>query len=89
MKDLFLDVRLELSPEELMRPDPDRYVIEKARAAADKLCDEHGALLSTDPPEIIVTRGVHKITRNEMVLIATRWKCRVPHGAPIGPPEQR
>lgn len=88
MKDMFLDVRLELDPDELAKQDqPDRFIIDLARDEADKLCEKHGAQLRTDrPPEIIIQEGQHKITRDRMLLVATRWACRTPEDVPTGPP---
>ena len=85
MRDAFLDVSLELNPDALAaQDDPSRYVLEAARAEADRKCADSGAQLRTDrAPEVLVQNGVHKLTRRDVVLVATRWAVRVPESVPV------
>jgi hypothetical protein len=88
MRDVFLDVRLELDLNALsLIDDPDRWIIEAAREEADRLCEQSRAKLRTDrAPEIIVTRGENKATGQMCLLIATRWAAVVPEDTPLGAP---
>lgn len=85
MRDAFLDVQLEINPDALEREaDPSRYVLEASRAKAEQMCADSGAQLRTDrAPEALVQRGVHKLTRRDVVLVATRWPVRVPESVDV------
>lgn len=80
MKDIFLDVHLELDLHALSQvPDPDTYVLGALRHEADTLCAKSGARLRTDrAPEIIVSRGQNKVTQQMCVLVASRWAVVAP-----------
>lgn len=80
MRDAFVDVTFEVPEAELraMR-NPGRYVFEKLRDAADRLCEESGARLRTDRrPELHMRKGAHKITHVDHVLFAARFPVTVP-----------
>lgn len=80
MKDMFLDVRLELNEASLVEEaEPTAFIVETARAEADRKCQETGAKLRTDaPPEFYIERGEHRLTGERCLLVATRWKVVAP-----------
>lgn len=80
MKDVFVDVSLELDLQALGRQaDPAQYVLEAARHEADTLCARSGARLRTDrAPEVIVQKGQNRITGQLCLLVATRWAVVAP-----------
>lgn len=85
MRDAFVDVQLELNPDALaLESDPSQYVLEASRAEAERLCDDNRAQLRTDrAPEVLVKKGIHKLTRQEVLLVASRWAVRVPSGVEV------
>lgn len=79
MRDTFVDVRLEVSTQELATlPDPSTAVFERMRDSADRLCTENGARLRTDrAPEIVVQQAMHPLL-GDMTLFASRWAAVAP-----------
>lgn len=86
VKDIFIDVLLELNEASLVTAaDPTAYIIETARDEADRRCQQSGARLHTDsPPEILIERGQHKETQEQVLLVATRWAVTAPENVPLG-----
>jgi hypothetical protein len=85
MRDAFVDVQLELNPDALaLQADPSQYVLEASRAEAERLCADNRAQLRTDrAPEVLIQQGVHKLTRRNVLLVASRWAVRVPAATPM------
>jgi len=79
MRDLFVDVRLEVPVRELAAlPDASQQVLERMRDSADRLCADSGARLRTDrAPEIIVEQAMHPLL-GDMTLFASRWAVVAP-----------
>ena len=79
MRDLFVDVLLEVPSPELRRlHDPAGEVLERMRIKADQACDEQGAQLRTDrAPEIVVKEAMHPLL-GDMTLFASRWAAVAP-----------
>lgn len=79
MRDVFVDVLLEVPSRELRQIDnPEQAVLERMRSSADRLCDERGARLRTDrAPEVIVKQAMHPLL-GDMTLFATRWAALAP-----------
>lgn len=80
MRDLFVDVTLEVPVSELSRvADPTKYLYDRMRLRADELCSEHGARLRTDrAPDVIVKQGRHPLLGIDMTLVASRWAVVAP-----------
>lgn len=80
MKQVYLDVSLELDPTALGREaDPDRWVLEALRVEADAKCAEAGARLRTDrPPEMIIRRAQRKDTGAAVITVDSRWAVVAP-----------
>ena len=81
MKDVFIDVTLEVPVAQLARlRDPTRELYESMRTKADALCRENGARLRTDrAPEVRVQEAHHPLL-GDMTLIASRWAVVAPDG---------
>ena len=79
MRDLFVDVLLEVPVRELAGVyDPTRVLYERMREAADAKCAESGARLRTDrAPEVHVREGRHPLI-GDMTLVASRWAAVAP-----------
>lgn len=79
MRDLFIDVFLEVPVSELARVyDPTTALYERMREAADAKCAESGARLRTDrAPEVHVREGRHVLI-GDMTLVASRWAVVAP-----------
>lgn len=80
MRDLFVDVTLEVPVADLaLQPDPTRYLYERMRDSADRLCEQSGATLRTDrAPEVHVREGRHPLLGVDMTLVASRWAVVAP-----------
>lgn len=80
MRDLFVDVLLEVPVADLAHEaDPTRYLYERMRDSADRLCAEQGAELRTDRvPEVHVREGRHPLLGVDMTLVASRWAVVAP-----------
>jgi hypothetical protein len=80
VRDLFVDVRLEVPTRELLAlgEDGPRQVVERMRDSADRLCAEQGARLRTDrAPELLVNDAIHPLL-GDMTLFASRWPVVAP-----------
>lgn len=80
MRDIFIDVLLEVPVRELHRlQDPTRELYERMRHAADAKCDAAGARLRTDrAPEVRIQEGRHPLTGEDITLFASRWAVVAP-----------
>ena len=80
MRDLFIDVLLEIPVTELAQmPDPTRGLWELMREKADAACEEQHARLRTDrEPEVVVRQGRHPLLGLDMFLCASRWAVVAP-----------
>lgn len=80
MRDVFVDVLLEVPVSELAgQADPTRYLYDRMRDEADRLCAEQGAKLRTDrAPEVVVREGRHPTLGIDMTLVASRWAVVAP-----------
>lgn len=80
MKDVFIDVTLEVPAAELARlDDPTAFLYGRMRDRADALCAENGARLRTDrAPEVVVQEGRHPLLGIDMTLVASRWAVVAP-----------
>jgi hypothetical protein len=73
VRDVFVDVTLEVPAREMRHPDAPQAVLERMRDSADRLCSERGARLRTDrAPEVIVKQAMHPLL-GDMTLFASRW----------------
>lgn len=86
MIDTEVEVMLEVEDAELARhADHGRYVVERCREAADKLCAESGARLRTDrAPSFWIERATHKLLGLDVVLVRSRWAVVAPEAALAG-----
>lgn len=82
MRDLFIDVLLEVPVAKLARmEDPTRALYERMRERADELCADKGARLRTDrAPEVHIREGRHLLL-GDMTLVASRWAAVAPESA--------
>lgn len=80
MADLYIDVHLELNPDELrLVKDPARYVLELSRDVAEQKCVEGGAILRTDrAPEVVIGKGLVALTGQDVVTCSSRWAATAP-----------
>lgn len=80
MADLFVDVHLELNPDELRQvKDPARYAMELTRSIAEDKCAAGGGILRTDiAPQVIIGRGLKAVTGADTILVSSRWAVTVP-----------
>lgn len=80
MRDLFVDVLLEVPTVDLAHEaDPTRFLYERMRDGADRLCGEQGAKLRTDrAPEVHVREGRHPLLGVDMTLVSSRWAVLAP-----------
>lgn len=80
MRDIFIDVLLEVPTRDLgQQDDPTTYLYERMRHRADEICAEHGAQLRTDrQPEVHVREGRHPLLDIDMTLVASRWAVVAP-----------
>jgi hypothetical protein len=80
MRDLFVDVLLEVPKADLSaQTDPTKYLFDRMRESADKLCAERGAKLRTDrTPEVVIREGQHTLLGIDMTLVASRWAVVAP-----------
>lgn len=80
MRDVFVDVLLEVPVSELARlHDPTRALYERMRERADELCAENGARLRTDrAPEVHIRQGRHPLLGLDMTLVSSRWAVVAP-----------
>lgn len=80
MRDIFIDVLLEVPTQDLAREaDPTRYLWEQMRHKADETCAENGATLRTDrAPEVNIREGRHPLLGIDMTLVASRWAVIAP-----------
>jgi hypothetical protein len=81
VRDVFVDVLLEVPARELlMLDDPARVVWERMREAADVKCAAAGARLRTDrAPEVLVQEARH-LLGGDVTLVASRWAAVAPEG---------
>lgn len=88
MKDIFIDVTLELPTSDLFDlPDPTRFLIERLRSEADRECEGTGASVRTDrAPEFIVNEAIDPPTGKQMTLVAARFPVVAPDILEVGQP---
>lgn len=86
MRDMFIDVMLEVPAADLAAlDDPTRFLWERMRGQADKVCQENGARLRTDrAPEVRVQEGRHPLLGVDMTLVASRWAVVAPDSVQVG-----
>jgi hypothetical protein len=80
VRDVFVDVLLEIPTSDLaLQDDPTKYLFDRMRDEADRLCDEGGAELRTDrAPEVVIRAGRHPLLGVDMTLVASRWAVLAP-----------
>jgi hypothetical protein len=82
VRDVLLDVTLEVPRDDLTADGALAGVLEKLRGKADEQCQHVGGRLRTDrEPQIVVQEAEHRLTGEAYVLFATRWAAVVPESA--------
>lgn len=86
MVDTEVEVMLEVEFTELLGvPDHGRYVLQRSREAADKLCADSGARLRTDrAPMLWIEKAVHRLLGIDVLLVRSRWAVVAPEAALAG-----